>query len=438
MRSALAARLSRFLVGCYPRRWRQRYGEELLDVLGQHRAGARTVLNLAASAFSTHLDPAYRRESLPMIRPAKNALAVAGVVVLFCLLVLGSIGLKVWQESHWTPGDQAGVTALVFSPDRRILVSATGFDEDGTDTVWNVARPAQPQQLATFEGGAPTAIRPDGRMVATVSFHDQPVLWSLADPARPAKIATLPGVPNMVLWGQAFSPDGATLAAAYTNWLYLWDVADPARARRLAALPFHAAAPPHWYGFPGDIAFSPDGRTLAATTSHNQVGLWDVVSPARATRLATLGGHTAPVAAIAFAPGGHLLADVGHDGTVIVFNVTDPAHPVRTATMHTVAGPQQAAGGGYYTTTYTLEFTPGGHTLTAIASTTAPSAGPATTAAEKVSRWRVTSAGAVTPLTTIARSTAPASGQLALAPNGTTLARGAPPGGDTIDLSALP
>ena len=43
-----------------------------------------------------------------------------------------------------------------------------------------------------------------------------------------------------------------------------------------------------------------------------------------------------------------------------------------------------------------------------------------------------------TPLTTIARSTVPASGQLALAPNGTTLARGAPPGGDTIDLSALP
>ena len=34
-----------------------------------------------------------------MIRPANNALAVAGVVVLFCLLVLGSIGLKVWQES---------------------------------------------------------------------------------------------------------------------------------------------------------------------------------------------------------------------------------------------------------------------------------------------------------------------------------------------------
>jgi hypothetical protein len=37
MRPVPAARLSRFLVGCYPRRWRERYREEMLDVLDQHR-----------------------------------------------------------------------------------------------------------------------------------------------------------------------------------------------------------------------------------------------------------------------------------------------------------------------------------------------------------------------------------------------------------------
>ena len=37
MRPGQAARLSRFLVGCHPRRWRDRYGEEMLDVLDQHR-----------------------------------------------------------------------------------------------------------------------------------------------------------------------------------------------------------------------------------------------------------------------------------------------------------------------------------------------------------------------------------------------------------------
>ena len=46
----LAARLSRALAGCHPRRWRQRYAGELPEVPDQHRPTARTVLNLAASA----------------------------------------------------------------------------------------------------------------------------------------------------------------------------------------------------------------------------------------------------------------------------------------------------------------------------------------------------------------------------------------------------
>ena len=55
-------RLSRAVVGCYPRRWKQRYAAELLDVLDQHRAGPRTVLSLAGGALSTHLDPDYRMQ----------------------------------------------------------------------------------------------------------------------------------------------------------------------------------------------------------------------------------------------------------------------------------------------------------------------------------------------------------------------------------------
>ena len=68
MRPPLAARLSRFLVGCYPRRWRQRYAVELLEVLVQHQPTARTVLNLWAGAVSAHLDPAWRAGRHPMIR----------------------------------------------------------------------------------------------------------------------------------------------------------------------------------------------------------------------------------------------------------------------------------------------------------------------------------------------------------------------------------
>ena len=51
MRSFLAARLSRALVACYPPRWKQRYREEMLDVLDQHQASPRTVLSLAGGAL---------------------------------------------------------------------------------------------------------------------------------------------------------------------------------------------------------------------------------------------------------------------------------------------------------------------------------------------------------------------------------------------------
>jgi hypothetical protein len=47
-----AGQLSRVLVGWHPRRWRERYGEEMLDVLDQHQASARTVASLAASALT--------------------------------------------------------------------------------------------------------------------------------------------------------------------------------------------------------------------------------------------------------------------------------------------------------------------------------------------------------------------------------------------------
>ena len=50
MTPPLAARLSRAPVGCRPRRRRQRYAGEPLEVPDQHRPTARTVLNLAASA----------------------------------------------------------------------------------------------------------------------------------------------------------------------------------------------------------------------------------------------------------------------------------------------------------------------------------------------------------------------------------------------------
>ena len=431
--------LSRFLIRCHPRRWRERYGDELLDVLDQHHAGPRTVLDPAFSALDAHLDPAWRaRPALSGLRRGARAAAPYAAITGVLVLVLGAfVALKVWQENHWHPDSSGGVAAIAFSADRRVMVSAVGFDINGLDTVWDVADPARPRSLATFEGGAPTAITPDGRTVATVSFHDQSVLWNITNPARPVKMVTLPGYPD-VLWGQAFSPDGRILAAAYTGRLELWDVANPTRPRRLTALAIEGAAPSHWYGYPSAIAFSPDGSTLALTTSRNRVALWDVARPARPVRVATLGGHTGPVAAVAFSPGGYLLADVGYDGAVLVFNIGNPGHPDSTARVRTVAGGQGTDGSlDYWDTDYALAFSADGHTLTVIADSAATASGiVAAPASQATSRWSLTDAGAAT-RGAVSHDTVRAAYRLAVAPGGRTVARGAPDGG-TVTLSGLP
>ena len=133
---------------------------------------------------------------------------------------------------------------MAFSPaDQHILVTATSGTLDGLDTLWNVTDPARPRRLANFEGGAPTAFAPDGRTVATVAFNGQPALWNVADLAKPARITTLPSGDDSKLWGEAFSPDGRILAAAYTDRLYLWNVTNPARPRLLRTLAAPVAPP---------------------------------------------------------------------------------------------------------------------------------------------------------------------------------------------------
>jgi WD40 repeat protein len=107
--------------------------------------------------------------------------------------------------------------------------------------------------------------------VATVAFSGQPALWNVTDLSKPARITTLPSGDDGKLWGEAFSPDGRILAAAYTDRLDLWNVTDLARPRLVRTLAAPVAPPWRALFNQGDIAFSPDGRLLASTAGHDQL-----------------------------------------------------------------------------------------------------------------------------------------------------------------------
>ena len=450
MKPALADRLSRAVVGCYPRRWKQRYAAEMLDVLDQHRAGPRTVLSLAGGALGTHLDPDYRMQ-IRLSRDAKIYIAiVAAIIVGVPALVILPMIPRAIRESRWQPSSSDSVEAIAFSRDQRILVSATGGPPwDATSTLWDITGQARPRRLSVFEGGSPATISPDGATVATNAGggRAQAALWNVTRPQHPARLAVLSAGLSGALWGEAFSPDGRILAVASTSGLILWDVADPARPRllrRLATAPLVSDNPgplPHGVS-QADLVFSPDGRILASVSGRDQVTLWNLTRPDRATRIATLAGPRDYFAALAFSPRGNLLAGVTYHGSVLVFRVAGPAGPVLVTTRPGLLASARFPGGGRAPAipcgcgadaAYAAAFTPDGHALTVVIAR--PETSPGTAARDTVFTWQVTGPGALSGLTTIFRDVSDA--QPTLTAGGRIVADGSVTGGE-VHLWTLP
>jgi len=445
MRPGLAGRLSRFLVGCHPRRWRERYGEEMLDVLDQHQATARTVASLWASAVSAQLDPAYRTDRLSLSRLRRAALIAAAITAPLAL-VLAPFGYQVWQDSYWHPAADEPLETAAFSPHTDIMVTAFGEAIDGTDMVWDVTDLSRPRRLSQFEGGQPVALSPDGRIVATIAYDGQTALWDVANPRHPVKMTTLSDGDGAKLEELAFSPDGRILATARYDKIFLWDMASPARPRLLRTLGAPVTYPAGDGPIPfsqRDLAFSPGGSILASATGTDQVTLWNVADPAHASRVATLGGAGDFIQAFAFSPRGNLLAAVTYHGTVLVYNLADPARPVRTVTVRGLLSRALYPSGSPQPTetplcatcqpaSYAVAFTPDGHTLTVVVDREEMSAN---SGRDTIFDWPVTASGTLGTVTAAARDVADF--QPVIAPGDHTVL-GSPPGSHAWHAWPLP
>ncbi len=125
------------------------------------------------------------------------------------------------------------------------------------------------------------------------------------------------------VWAVAFAPDGRTLATTSTDrTVRLWDLSDRDHPRPLGP-PLTGHTGPV-YG----VAFSPDGRTLATTSIDQTVRLWDLSHRERPRPLGLpLTGHTRAVYGVAFAPDGRTLATASTDQTAILWDLQDRVRP---------------------------------------------------------------------------------------------------------------
>ena len=218
-------------------------------------------------------------------------------------------GAKIRQYA----GHRWPIMGVAWSPDGSLLASTS---RDSTLRVFNKAG----QVVHTFDDASMApAFFPDGKRIVAAGKHGQAKGILVFDldrgvVERELTHAAARGMP----WGVAVSPNGkhvATIDARGT--VIVWE-ADTGKVA------FDVTPEPVVRSVGGSVAFSNDGKWLAATTMSNDILILNAKT-GKQDRM--LKGHQAPVRALAFSK--NYLASAGVDCRIILWQMSDDA-PIGT------------------------------------------------------------------------------------------------------------
>jgi WD40 repeat protein len=154
------------------------------------------------------------------------------------------------------------------------------------------------EDVAHLLYGTTVALHPIDMVLAIAGRDASPRLLNVSvDP--PKEIQILPQDWGHVI-DMAFSPDGKTLAVKDSKGMWLWDVAGQKKRMSAGGDDIKAIS----------FAFSPDGQTFAVGRADSMVVLWEVASGRpRAEWKAADNGN---IRSVAFSPDGRLLATLAY------------------------------------------------------------------------------------------------------------------------------
>jgi WD40 repeat protein len=217
--------------------------------------------------------------------------------------------VKIWDVKSGSQlanleGQPTIVWSVAASPDGKTLITS-GYD--GKIILWNMAEKKPSQTIEKKGWIRRIALSPDGKNFAA-AMEDGSVL--LFETEGPKEVKSFKAH-EAAVYDLAFSPDGATLATCSTDKLaklWNWKADKPAEKAKLEG---HSEAV--WA-----VTWSKDG-SLATASADRKIKLWS----AEAKEEATLEGHKDWVSDVAFSPDGLTLASSSHDRTARLWDVKE-------------------------------------------------------------------------------------------------------------------
>ncbi|WP_419992983.1 WD40 repeat domain-containing serine/threonine protein kinase [Streptomyces boninensis] len=209
-----------------------------------------------------------------------------------------------------TKWDSDSLTSLAFSPDGRTLATASS----GGAQLWHAKRgPDLGKRIAVLDDdiqAKQVEFSRDGKTLATVTYsneQDASKEWTvqLWDVARHKVRKVLDRAEE--IYGVSYSPDGKTIATAAENrTVRLWNAAN---GRSTGSVDETTSVPVQ------SVEYSPRGSTIAVYDGE-VVRLWDTAEQKLTYRL--LGNHW-NVQTLAFSPNGRQVATTSSDGVVLLW-----------------------------------------------------------------------------------------------------------------------
>ncbi len=259
--------------------------------------------------------------------------------------------VKIWDgtanpEALTWRGAAGPIARIAFFPDgHRILVAGNIEDNAGRvrhrltilDTAENM-RDLTLDNADDSERGRPIdgiAVRRDGRLVASASQSGRIEAWTVPE----GRSCFHYDEPLSRFQDVGFSPDGRRLAAAgqinarledgkaapndsvANGLLVVFDLETRTILWRVAGMET---------GIIRDLAFSPDGRTIATADNTTTITMWDSHTGQKERQLR---GHNRLVSYLAFSPDGTKLASASWDSTAVVWDLAG-SHPTTRLQGH--------------------------------------------------------------------------------------------------------